>query len=143
MAVVHPEFPDVETDAPPRKKRSWGEKFQIAFRGWKFGVRGHASFFVHFFFMALVLATAVVLHCDAIEWCLLIGCIGMVLTTELFNSAIETLFRGLPEDVRERVWPCLDIAAGAVLLAAVTASIIGLIIFLSHIPKLASLLGLS
>jgi diacylglycerol kinase len=141
MPVLQPELPSVESeDAPPRNKRSWREKFQVAFRGWKFGVRGHSSFFVHFFFTALVVAAAVVLSCNAIEWCLLIGCIGLVLTTELFNSAIETLFRGLPEDIKDRVWPCLDIGAGAVLMASLTASIIGLIILLPKLPRLASLL---
>jgi diacylglycerol kinase len=144
MASVHFESPPVDPqDESPRKKRSWRQKFQTAFRGWKLGIRGHSSFFVHFFFAALVVATAVVLRCNAVEWCLLIGCIGFVLTTELFNSAIETLFRGLPDDVKARVWPCLDISAGAVLLASFTASIVGLIVFLPKLPKLATMLGIS
>ena len=61
-----------------------------------------------------------------------------MLTAELFNSAIETLFRGLDEATRERAWPALDVAAGAVLLASLTAVVVGLLIFL---PKLAALLG--
>jgi diacylglycerol kinase len=121
-----------------KRKRGWGPKFAAAFRGLKLGVRGHSSFSVHFFFAALVVAAAVVLRCDLVQWCLLLGCIGLVLTAELFNSAVETLFRGLDEATRERVWPCLDIAAGAVLLASITASVVGAIIFLS---KLATLLG--
>jgi diacylglycerol kinase len=118
------------------RRRSWGAKFHAAFRGVKFGVRGHSSFFIHFFFTALVLAAAVVLGCDLLQWCVLLGCIGMVLTAELFNSAIETLFRGLDEETKARVWPALDIAAGAVLLASITASIIGAIIFLSRLAAL-------
>lgn len=119
---------------PPR----WGRKFATAFRGIKLGIRGHSSFFVHFFFAALVLAAAVVFSCTLEQWCLLLGCIGLVLTAELFNSAIETLFRHLDEETRQRAWPALDIAAGAVLLASLTASLIGLLIFLS---RLASFLG--
>src|SRR5437588_12960693 len=122
--------PDTDT---PRPRRSWRKKFAAAFRGLKLGVRGHSSFFVHFFFAALVLAAAWGLHCEVWQWCVLLGCIGLVLTAELFNSAIETLFRGLDEATRERVWPALDIAAGAVLLASLTASVIGLIIFLSRL----------
>jgi diacylglycerol kinase len=99
----------------------------------KLGIRGHSSFSIHFFFTALVLAAAIVFRCDLLEWCILLGCIGMVLTAELFNSAIETLFRGLDEPTRERVWPCLDIAAGAVLLASITAAIIGSILFLNKL----------
>jgi diacylglycerol kinase len=119
--------------ARPRSRRPWRDKFRAAFRGIKGGVRGHSSFFVHFFCTALVVAAAIVLRCDRLEWCLLAGCVGAVLTAELFNSAVETLFRGLDEETKARVWPCLDIAAGAVLLASLTASAIGLLVFL---PKL-------
>jgi diacylglycerol kinase len=130
--------------APPRRKhRSWRKKFQVAFRGLKLGVRGHASFCVHFFFTALVLLTAFVLDCDRLEWCLLVGCIGLVLTAELFNSTIETLFRGLPDELKKQTWPALDIAAGAVLLASLTAAVVGLIIFLPRLQKLAEWLGIS
>jgi diacylglycerol kinase len=136
MAVTQtePPLPPLDEDelpAPRRMRRPWREKFRAAFRGLKVGVRGHSSFSVHFFFAALVVAAASVLGCDKVEWCLLIGCIGMVLVAELFNSAIETLFRGLDEATRERIWPALDVAAGAVLLASFTAAIVGAIIFLS------------
>jgi diacylglycerol kinase len=127
-------------EPPPRTKprRSWRAKFHEAFRGVKLGVRGHSSFFVHFFFAALVVAAAIALHCDRTEWCLLLGCIGLVLTAELFNSAVETIFHGLDEAAKARGRNCLDIAAGAVLLASITAAVIGVLVFL---PKLAALLA--
>jgi diacylglycerol kinase len=117
-------------DAPGRKgPRRWRDKFREAFRGVKRGVRGQSSFFVHFFFAAVALAAAVALQCDHWEWCLVIACIGLVLTAELINSAIEALFRGLEQEARDRVYGCLDIAAGAVLIAGLTAAAIGGIIF--------------
>jgi diacylglycerol kinase len=139
----------------------------------RLGIRGHSTFFVHFFFAAIVLATAIVLRCELVEWCLLLGCIGLVLTAELFNSALETICHGLDDDAvagvsdssvsdpghahprdvigqnseplttyhsplaNRRSRHSLDIAAGAVLLASITAAIIGAIIF---IPKLAAML---
>lgn len=118
----------IETSMPPPRK-SWKNKFRVAFRGLKLGIRGHSSFSVHFFFTALVLVAAVVLRCGVLEWCVLLGCVGLVLTAELFNSAIETLFRGLDETTKERVWPCLDIAAGAVLLASLLSAVIGTVVF--------------
>jgi diacylglycerol kinase len=135
MAALRPSTLLVESTEPPapRPRRSWVFKFACAFRGLKLGVRGHSSFFVHFFFTALVVLAAVVLHCGVIEWCLLLGCIGLVLTAELFNSAVETLFRGLDEATRDRVWPCLDIAAGAVLLASLVSAVIGGIIFVRQL----------
>jgi diacylglycerol kinase len=120
---------EFESAEEPRPRRPWRAKFRDAFRGIKLGVRGHSSFFVHFFFAALVLAAAVVLRCTLKEWCILLLCIGLVLTAELFNSAVETLFRGLDEATRERTWPALDIAAGAVLLASLIAAAIGIAIF--------------
>jgi diacylglycerol kinase len=134
-----PEPLDARTGMPtpqerPRKRKPWRDKFRVALRGLKLGVRGHSSFAVHFFFAALVLAAAAVLVREPLEWCLLLGCIGLVLIAELFNSAIETLFRGLDETTQARTWPALDIAAGAVLLASITAAVVGSIIFL---PKLA------
>jgi diacylglycerol kinase len=132
--------PDLYEHKPRRKSgRRWRDKFRDAFRGMKRGVRGHSSFFVHFFFAALVVVAALALDCRLLEWCALLGCIGMVLTAELFNSAIETLFHGQDEATQQRTCHALDIAAGAVLLASLTAAAIGLLIFGN---RLAHLLGL-
>jgi diacylglycerol kinase len=113
----------------PRPRRRWVDKFRDAFRGLKLGIRGHSSFFVHFFFAALVIAAAVVIGCTLVDWCLLLFCIGLVLTAELVNSAIETLFRGLDDGTKARCKGSLDIAAGAVLTASFTALVIGTIVF--------------
>jgi diacylglycerol kinase len=121
--------PLFEPSAPPKPRRSWRAKFGDAFRGLKLGVRGHSSFSVHFFFAALVIAAAIALRCEFLDWCLLLACIGAVLTAELFNSAIETLVQGLDERTKQRTWPALDVAAGAVLVASITAAVIGVLVF--------------
>jgi len=119
-----------DDERPARKKpRRWRDKFREAFRGVKKGARGQSSFFVHFFFAAVALMAAVALECAQWEWCAVVGCIGMVFTAELVNSSIETLFRGLEQDAQNRVYHCLDIAAGAVLIAGLTAAVVGGIIF--------------
>lgn len=122
----------------PKPRRPWRHKFGDAFRGLKLGIRGHSSFFVHFFFAAMVLAAAIILGCELMEWCILLLCIGMVLTAEMFNSAVETLFRGLDEETKQRTWPCLDIAAGAVLMASITASVLGTLVFLHRLILILS-----
>jgi diacylglycerol kinase len=121
---------------PGRPRLSWRAKFRVAFRGLKLGIRGHSSFSVHFFFAALVLAAGYVLECELWQWCVLLGCIGFVLTAELFNSAVETLFHNLDEATRDRAWPALDVAAGAVLMASLFAALIGGLVLLSRLPKL-------
>jgi diacylglycerol kinase len=109
--------------------RPWRDKFNEAFRGIRVGVRGQSSFFAHFFFAVFAVAAAAVLHCGPVEWCLIVGCIGFVFTTELMNTAIETLFKGLATEARDRVYICLDMAAGAVLIAGATSAVIGAIVF--------------
>ncbi len=136
MPAHVPMVPAEGEESAPRARRPWPHKFGAACRGLKLGIRGHSSFFVHFFFAALVLAAAIVLRCPLIEWCLLLLCIGLVLTAELFNSALETLFRGLDEVNRDRSWRCLDISAGAVLLASITAVVIGSLVFLNRLLQL-------
>lgn len=122
-----------ESGIPVKPRRAWRDKFRDAFRGLKLGIRGHSSFSVHFFFTVVVLTAAIVLRCSAVEWCLLLGCIGMVLTAELVNSAIETLFHGLDDFTKTRSRACLDIAAGAVLMASIFAMLIGGLVFLGRL----------
>lgn len=120
------------TDDPParaRPPRRWRDKFAEAFRGVRFGAQGQSSFFVHVFFACLAVLAAAALRCNAIEWGLVVGCIGLVFTAELFNSALETLFKGLDPAARDRVYHALDVAAGAVLVASLTAAVVGGIVF--------------
>ncbi len=125
-----------EGPSPAPSRRSWNERLRPACRGVKLGVRGHSRFFVHFFCTALVVAAAIVLRCDLAQWCILLGCIGMLLCVELLNSALVALFRGLDKDSRLRVAPCLDIASGAVLVAIVTTLLLGALIFLSRLIEM-------
>jgi diacylglycerol kinase len=123
-------------ESPRKKARRWRDKFREAYRGIKLGVRGHSSFCVHFFFAALALVAGLALQCDVIEWCLILGCVGLVITAELFNSAIETLFHGLDAESKGRIRGCLDIAAGAVLVASVTAATVGALVFTRRVLTL-------
>ena len=141
---VSPRMPQgqgVDTQAPveARPRRTWPRKFGDAFRGLKRGIRGQSSFSVHLFFAALAIAAGIVLRCTLEQWGLLLLCIGLVFSAELFNSAIETLFRGLDEETRARAWPCLDIAAGAVLVACIAAAIVGSLIFFGRIAEICKL----
>lgn len=127
--------PNAPSDHEPTRKprRTWRDKVGEALHGVKLGVRGQSSFFVHFFLTALVVAAGGVFQVSRLEWALLIGCIGLVLTAELFNSALETLFHGLDEATKQRLVGVLDIAAGAVLLAASTAAIVGCLVFVPYL----------
>ena len=68
-----------------------------------------------------------------IEWLFVIGSIGFVFVAELINTSIEILTDIVSPQKQEKAGLVKDVAAGAVLVAAITALVIGLIIF---IPKL-------
>ncbi len=119
-----------------RRRRSWLVKFVAAFRGWRLGTRGQNAFFVHFPAGMAVVGAAAGFRVTATEWCLLLLCITIVLAAELFNSALETMARAVTQTHHEAVGQALDIASGAVLLAACGAAVAGLIILL---PRLIAL----
>ncbi len=129
MPEVEWERERAEGNEPRCRPRRWRDKFREAFRGVKRGIRGQSSFFVHFFFAVCAVAAAAILQCTVVEWCIVVICIGMVLAAELFNSAVETLFHGLDVATQQRIEGCLDIAAGAVLVASLTAAAVGIILF--------------
>lgn len=64
------------------------------------------------------------------EWLLQIVAIGMVLTAESLNTAIEKLCDFIHPEYDKRIGFIKDVSAGAVSFAAITAIIIGLIIYL-------------
>ena len=109
--------------------RSWSHKFGDAFRGLRRAVRSQTSFAVHLTVAVAVVIAAAVLRVSLVEWCLLVGAIGFVLTAEVFNTAIESLARAHDVGRHPRIRDALDMASAAVLLAAITAAMIGVVVF--------------
>lgn len=67
------------------------------------------------------------------EWLALILTIGLVLTFELTNTAVEEIVDSFTDKEHPAAKKAKDVAAGAVLTASITAVAIGLIIFLPYI----------
>ena len=66
------------------------------------------------------------------EWIAVTISIGMVISAEAFNSSIETLCNAISPEYNHQIKATKDLAAGAVLVVALTALVIGSLIF---IPK--------
>lgn len=109
--------------------RTWSRKFADAFRGLSRAVRTQSSFAVHLWMAVAVLAAGAVFRVSAWEWCLLTLAIGLVLMAEIFNTAVESLARGPGSRRHPRLRDALDMASAAVLVAAITAAVVGLIVF--------------
>ncbi len=69
------------------------------------------------------------------EWMLVALCIGVVIAAELFNSAIEKLVDLVSPQRNPLAGQIKDIAAGAVLVCAIAAAVVGLIIFVPYLLR--------
>lgn len=120
-----------DRDRPERM--SWIGRFRCAGRGVARAVRTQANFAIHITTAAAVVVAAIALGASLVEWCVLIVCMAVVLAAEMFNTAIEHLARAVTQEPNEHVRDALDVAAGAVLTAAVGAAIAGSLIFVRRL----------
>jgi diacylglycerol kinase len=118
-------MPDEELRLP----RTWSQKFRDAFRGLVRGVQGQQSFVVHFIASGVVVACGAALRISLVEWYVLIVCITLVLTTEMFNSALESMAKAITGQQHPHLGDALDISSAAVLVASIGASLVGAILF--------------
>lgn len=88
---------------------------------------------------AAAIALGIVLRLPLVQLSIIVLCGGLVLGLEFINSALERMQDLLWPEYHDAIKLSKDIAAGAVLMASITASIVGLLIF---IPPLANLFGL-
>ena len=91
---------------------------------------------LHLGVTVLVIAGAFFFSLSAGEWCWIILAIATVWTAEALNTAFEFLADAASPDFHPLVRDAKDVAAGAVLITAVGAAIIGAIIFWPHIVAL-------
>lgn len=85
-----------------------------------------------------VLIAALLLRISAADWCWIILAVSIVWTAEALNTAFEFLADAASPDFHPLVRDAKDVAAGAVLITALAAAIIGAIIFWPHVQRLFS-----
>ena len=107
--------------------------FRYAFNGLKILITEEHNARIHLFVACCVLIAGVVFKVSVIEWIVLVFCIGWVFALELINSAIENTADFISPEKNETIKKIKDLAAGAVLVAAIASAIIGLIIFLPKV----------
>ena len=119
--------PDIDFDdeVRPPADRSWARKFADALRGIKIAFRSEINFFVHLFVAVIAGVAGGIVRMTDERWCIYILCVTVVLAAELFNTAIERLARAVTREEHPEVRDALDIASGAVLVAALGAAVVG------------------
>jgi diacylglycerol kinase len=87
----------------------------------------------HLLATLIVIALGLSLRVSMGEWLVLLLAMALVWTAEGFNTAIELLGDAITKETHPLIGQAKDVAAGAVLLAAFFALIIGGIIFLPRL----------
>lgn len=105
----------------------------FALKGALLLIKTEASIKAQIFILLVVTAAGFYFDITATEWMFQIFAIGLVLGVEGLNTAIEKLADFVHPDFDDKIGFIKDISAGAVMLVSITASIIGLIIY---IPKI-------
>lgn len=113
------------------------KSFGYAFSGTAYAFKSQFNFRFH---VAAVMAVGLAgwyFQLSAGEWLWIVVAAGIVLLSELFNTAIEVLVDLVSPDIHPKAKVIKDTAAAAVLIAAITSVIIGLIIFIPKITHAA------
>lgn len=118
------------------KKPPLHKSFGYAFEGIFTCIRNERNIKIHCTVAILVVIAGAVLGITPIEWCICLTLFGLVIALELVNTAIESVVDLVTTERKPLAKTAKDTAAGAVLVAAIMAAIVGLIIF---VPRIVSL----
>ena len=112
------------------------KSFSYAFLGIKTACKNEQNLLFDIIFSIIVIILSLILKISIMEFTIVLLCIALVITLELVNTAIEyTVDLAMPR-IHPLAKKAKDIAAGAVLIGAIIAFIIGVIIFLPKVLEL-------
>lgn len=126
-----------------RRKRRFKVKTKKIANSFKYAVQGLISSFkteknmkIHILIMFLVILAGWWLKISKIEWIVCIILFGIVISAELVNTAIETIVDMITPYRNKEAKLAKDIAAASVLVVAISAAVVGLMIF---VPKICEI----
>lgn len=114
------------------------KSFKYAFNGLRlFFINDHNGR-IHLFAALIAIGLSFYLQLSASEWIAILAVIISVIVAEIINASIEKLADFVSPEYHPKIKVVKDLAAAAVLMAALLAVVVGLIIFL---PKLSRIIG--
>ena len=119
------------------KSKNLFDSFHHAFDGLVYGFKTTKNLRVDLFVTLIVIICGFIFKVSLIEWAFLTICFGLVMSLELINTAIEEAVNLAMPNLHPIAKISKDVAAGAVLLAALLSAVVGFLIF---IPKFIDLL---
>jgi diacylglycerol kinase (ATP) len=110
--------------------------FGHALRGLKLLLQSQPNARIHALATVLVLTAGALVRLSPAEWALIALAVAGVWATEALNTAIEFLVDLASPELHPLAAKAKDAAAGAVLVAAIGALIVGVLVFGPHVLKL-------
>lgn len=120
-----------------RKMKKIRNSFKYAIEGICTSFKTERNMKIHIFIMILVIIAGIILKINKSEWIICIILFAIVIGSELFNTSIETIVDMVMPEKNEKAKIAKDVSAGAVLVVAIGAAIIGLVIF---VPRILNIL---
>lgn len=117
-------------------RQAMNKTFANAFNGVQYFFKNERNGKIQAGTAILVLIAGFYLKLSSTEWIIILVCIAAVIGLEMLNSAIEQLCNLVHKEYHPSIKIIKDMAAGAVLFAAVISATAGLIIFLPKIIML-------
>lgn len=109
------------------------KSFGYAFKGIRSFLCKEPNGWIHCTAVVVVVSLGFYFQISITEWCLCLLCFGLVLMAEAMNTAVERLVNLVSPQFHPIAGDVKDVAAGAVLLAAIAAAIVGCIIFTPYL----------
>jgi diacylglycerol kinase len=116
--------------------RAFFKGFLFAFNGLCFLVKKERNFKVHLVLFSFVIIAGFFFKITSIEWIAILLTSALVLSLEAVNTAIEQLSNLYSKEENPTIKTIKDVAAGAVLLAALFAAAIGILIFYPYVSSI-------
>lgn len=113
------------------------DSFRDAFRGVLHTLRTERNLRLDFLAALLVAAAGVWLAVTPVEWAILALAVSLVWLAEMLNTALENLADAAVPRYHPLVGVAKDVAAGAVLVSATGAAVVGLLILGPRLIRLA------
>ncbi len=110
--------------------------FSNAFRGLGLFFKQEHNARIHAVVAVITVVSGVLVGLSRIEWIAVFFAIGMVIATEAMNTTVEYLCDFVCPEYNDTIKKIKDLAAGAVLICAIAAVIIGCIVFIPHLITL-------
>jgi diacylglycerol kinase len=120
----------------PGRAGTLARSFRYAFAGLFYVARSQRNFRIHMAAALVAAALALALGFTLVEWAVLATIITLVMTLEMVNTVIEAAVDLASPTYHPLAKIAKDVAAGAVLLTAIGAVVVGLFLFVPHLLAL-------